>query len=98
VEHLADHRAIPVLGGLDGALTYLYRRWVTLYGAALDAEPDGARFGPATLERVRRRVSGEHPGLVRILAQYSSHPALGAARDHHRHLLREATGGSSERG
>ena len=96
---LADHPGLWTLGGLEGALAYLHRRWVTAFGAALDQELEaGSLPAPATLARVCRRVADDQPGLTRILEYHASHPAVREAREHHRRLLSEATGGPTQGG
>ena len=99
VRALPEHPDLPVLGGLDGALTYLHRRWVTGFGVALDRELEaGSPPGPATLAGICRRMAAEQPGLTRILEHHASHPALREAREHHRRLLADVTVGPNRGG
>jgi hypothetical protein len=91
---IGDREELPALGGLDGALGYLYRKWVTGFGVALDGELEaGCPPGPSTLARVGRRLAAEQPGLTRILEAHASHPAVREGRDHHRRLLADVTAG-----
>ena len=96
---IGHHPGLAVLGGLDGALAYLQRRWVTGFGVALDQEIEaGSPPGPATLARVCDRLAADEPGLTRILEHHASHPAVREGREHHRRLLTEVTGGPTRGG
>jgi hypothetical protein len=91
---IGEREELAALGGLEGALAYLYRKWVTGFGVALDRELEaGCPPGTATLALVGRRLAGEQPGLTRILEAHASHPAVREGRDHHRRLLADVTGG-----
>ena len=94
---VVDHPGVEVLGGLEGTLGYLHRRWVTHFGVVLDQELSaGTPPGRETLARVGRRVRAEQPGLTRILDHHATHPAVREGEDHHRRLVISATAGPTE--
>jgi hypothetical protein len=96
---IEDHPDLGELGGLHGALAYLHDRWVTLFGVALDSElEDGGLPTPGATGRAARRVAARQPALVRVLDQYSSHPAVREGRARHRRLLEDVAGGPTEGG
>lgn len=96
---IGEHPGLAMLGGLDRALAYLHRRWVTAFGVALDLEIEaGSPPGPATLARVCRRLAAEQPGLRLILEHHASHPAVREGRKHHRRLLTDVTGSPTRGG
>lgn len=80
-------------GGEAGFAQALYRRWFAALTVRLDPVLEARAAGrPAAAARAARRLARERPALFALLAAYSGHPALEAARQRERHDLAWAPG------
>lgn len=91
-DHLRDHPAAEVLGGVEGALGYLYGTWATHFGVAMDDELDRTLDVGEAAWRAWRRVAVEHPRLVDLLWWQREEPVVRAAEVRHRLRLSQMTG------